>query len=107
MHTGRCFRYGAFEADPASPLVRAGAAHDEERALLLWLLPGAHSEDEEPAGRRQPRGRGGQQQAVRHLRLGHGHHCHKETENILLAFTVATASLSSELGMSPHSVGVL
>ena len=74
-------RRGAFKADPASAVVRAGAADDEERALLLRLLPGAHPEDEEPPGRRQLRGRLPQLQDVLHLRPSHGHHCHKETEN--------------------------
>ena len=78
-----CGRCGAFKTDPASAVVCAGAADDKERALLLRLLPGAHPEDEEPAGRREPRGRGAQQQDVRHLRPRHGHHSHKEnTENL-------------------------
>ncbi len=59
-------------------MVRAGAADDEERALLLRLLPGAHPEDEEPTGRGEPGGRGRQQQDVRHLRPRHGHHRHQE-----------------------------
>ena len=48
-------------------MVRAGATDDEERELLLRVLPGHDPEDEESQGRRQQRGRRDQLQALRHL----------------------------------------
>lgn len=64
--------HGTAAAHPPVSVVRARAADEQARELLLRLLQGAHRAHEEPPRRVQAGRRGDEPQAVGRLRSGHG-----------------------------------